>query len=181
MHVILGALGTLVTILWLLYRLAEMGIDLGGLNPFLWQRRRRWRKQHDANPVYKIDAPLEATALLMTAVAKADGDMSAEEKAELLRLFSTEFHMDDREAAGLLVSSNYLLGKGEEVRDNLKRVMAPSLPNFTGDQARSALELLERVARVAGPASDLQGRLIEATGRLLKAGPASRANWACER
>lgn len=28
MHVVPGALGTLVTILWLLYRLAEMGIDL---------------------------------------------------------------------------------------------------------------------------------------------------------
>ncbi len=95
MHVVLGALGTLVTILWLLYRLAEMGIDLGGLNPFLWQRRRRWKQQHDANPGYKIDTPLEATALLMTAVAKADGDMSAEEKTELLTVFRRVSHVGE--------------------------------------------------------------------------------------
>lgn len=41
MHIVLGLLGTLVTILWLLYRLAEMGIDLGGLNPWAWRRRRQ--------------------------------------------------------------------------------------------------------------------------------------------
>ena len=45
MHIILGALGTIVTILWLLHRLAEMGVSLGGLNPWLWQRRRKWRAQ----------------------------------------------------------------------------------------------------------------------------------------
>ena len=177
MHVVLGALGTLVTILWLLYRLAEMGIDLGGLNPFLWQRRRRWKQQHDANPVYKIDSPLETTALLMTAVAKADGDMSAEEKAELLRLFSEEFHMSSKEAAGLLVSSSYLLGKGDEVRDNLKQVLAPSLPKFTADQARSALDLLQRVARIAGPTGELQQELIANTSQLLGSVAAMNGKW----
>jgi uncharacterized tellurite resistance protein B-like protein len=114
----------------------------------------------------------------MTAVAKADGDMSAEEKSELLRLFSTQFHMEDKEAAGLLVSSSYLLGKGEEVRDNLKSVLAPSLANFTEDQARSARELLECVARVAGPASDLQRRLIDGASRLLMVSSARRDKWA---
>jgi len=44
MHFILGLLGTIVTILILLNRLADAGIDLGGLNPFLWHRRRKWRK-----------------------------------------------------------------------------------------------------------------------------------------
>lgn len=79
MHV-LGLLGTIVTILWLLHRLAEMGIDLAGLNPFLWRRRRRWRNNYQANPIFKIDSPLEATALLVTAIAKADGEMSSKEE-----------------------------------------------------------------------------------------------------
>ena len=37
MHIILGVLGAVITILILLNRLAEAGIDLGGLNPFLWR------------------------------------------------------------------------------------------------------------------------------------------------
>ena len=39
MPVILGFLGSIATILVLLRQLAEAGIDLGGLNPFLWKRR----------------------------------------------------------------------------------------------------------------------------------------------
>jgi len=43
MHIIIAFLGTIVTILVLLDRLAQAGISLGGLNPFLWRRRRKWK------------------------------------------------------------------------------------------------------------------------------------------
>jgi len=46
MHVIIGFLGSVVTILWLLHRLAEMGIDMGGLNPWTWRRRRNFRQKY---------------------------------------------------------------------------------------------------------------------------------------
>jgi uncharacterized tellurite resistance protein B-like protein len=177
MHVIIGALGSLVTILWLLHRLAEMGIDLGGLNPFLWQRRRRWKRHYDANPIYKIDSPLEATALLITAAAKVDGDMSAEEKAEILRIFSEEFHMPKNDAAGLLISSSHLLGKGEEVQGHLQKVMAPSLKHFTPEQAESAIELINRVSNVADSASELQSQLIERASKCLESKGAERGKW----
>jgi uncharacterized tellurite resistance protein B-like protein len=177
MHVIIGALGSLVTILWLLHRLAEMGIDLGGLNPFLWQRRRRWKKHYDANPIYKIDSPLEATALLITAAAKADGDMSAEEKAEILRIFSKEFHLSKNDAAGLLISSSHLLGKGEEVQGHLQKVMAPSLQNFTPEQAASAIELITRVTNIAGSASELQRELISNSNSVLASIGPEHGKW----
>jgi hypothetical protein len=159
MHVIIGFLGSVITILWLLHRLAEMGIDLGGLNPFLWQRRRRWRKSYEANPIYKIEQPLEATALLVVATAKADGDMSVEEKKAILAMFEREFELPKREAAGLFISSTHLLGSGEELHKNLKGVLAPSLPKFTLEQAQSAVELMRAIARV-GAASDAKAELI---------------------
>ena len=177
MHVILGALGSLVTILWLLHRLAEMGIDLGGLNPFLWQRRRKWKKHYDANPVYKIDSPLEATALLMTAAAKANGDMSAEEKTGILNIFSEEFHLSEKDASGLLISSSHLLGKGEEVRDDLKQVLAHSLNNFTQEQADSAIELITRVTNITGSASGLQSRLIDNASNILRSRGPEHGKW----
>jgi hypothetical protein len=39
MHVILGLLGAVITILILLKRLSDAGFDPASLNPFLWYRR----------------------------------------------------------------------------------------------------------------------------------------------
>lgn len=177
MHVILGILGTIVTILWLLHRLAEMGVTLGGLNPFLWHRRKKWTKYHDANPIYKIDSPMDVTALLMTAVAKADGDMSKEEKHELLSMFQNEFNLDKKESAALLIASSHLLGKGDEVRDNLKGVLKPSQDSFSADQASSAIEMLNKMAGVSGSPSELQQVLINNVSAILGKIGAPKGKW----
>jgi uncharacterized tellurite resistance protein B-like protein len=160
MHIVLGALGSMITVLWLLHRLAEMGIDLGGLNPWLWQRRRKWRKKHDANPIFSLDSPLDLAGLLVTSVAKLDGDMTAAEKAGILALFETEFHLSKRDAAGLLIASVYLFGKGDEVREKLPAIMAPSQARFSPEQANSTLEMMRAVSELDGGASEIQSDLI---------------------
>lgn len=177
MHVVVGMLGTLVTVLWLFYRLAEMGIDLGGLNPFLWQRRRKWKKHYDANPVFKLDSPMEATALLITATAKADGDMSSEEKRAILEIFEKEFHLSRKDAAGLLISSSHLLGKGDEVRNSLNAVLSPSLSNFTAEQAASAVALIRRVAAIGSSASGMQEELIGNATSILRQASMPKDKW----
>ncbi len=177
MHIILSVLGTIVTILWLLHRLAQMGVTLGGLNPFLWNRRRKWKKHHDANPIFKITSPLEATALLLTATVKADGDMSSEEKREILSIFENEFHLSTKESQGLLVSSSHLLGKGDELQNNMKGVLAPSLDSFSSDQAQSAIELLKRVGSLSGPASQSQQELINQAGTFLSQTNQPQPKW----
>jgi len=177
MHVVVGMLGSLVTVLWLLYRLAEMGIDLGGLNPFLWQRRRQWKKHYDANPVFKLDSPMEATALLITATAKADGDMSTEEKRAILEIFENEFHLSRKDAAGLLISSSHLLGKGDEVRNSLNAVLSPSLSSFTGEQAASAVALIRRIADIGGSTTGLQDELIENASSILRQASMPKGKW----
>ncbi|MEL6871080.1 MAG: TerB family tellurite resistance protein [Pseudomonadota bacterium] len=161
MHVIIGFLSSIVTILWLLHRLAEMGIDLGGLNPWSWKRRRKFRAAYEANPIFRLDDPLEATAVLMVAVAKADGDMSGAERRELLDAFTERFHLSNSDAAALLTASTHMLGNGDAVRDSLESVLQPSVDKFSPTQATSAVELLEQVAAVDGAASDAQQALIE--------------------
>lgn len=177
MPAILGLLGTIVTILWLLYRLAEMGIDLGGLNPFLWRRRSKWKKHYEANPIYKIESPMEATALLITATAKADGDMSAEDKQTILQIFENEFHLSVKEAVALLTASSHLLGKGDEVRDNLKGVLAPSLGNFSTSQAESAIHLLEKMAKIGNAASELKQHIVRNATAILSGVSKPKAKW----
>jgi uncharacterized tellurite resistance protein B-like protein len=167
MHIILGVLGSVVTILWILHSLAEMGIDLGGMNPWLWRRRRGWRNRYEANPIYSIENPMDVTALLITAVAKADGEISSSEKKEVLSIFMEEFGLSKRDAAGLLISSSHVLGKGEEVKNDLQNILRPSLQKFTPDQVSSAMELLRRISNVDDAASELQSELIAAADNIL--------------
>lgn len=150
MHIILGFLGTIVTILVLLNRLAENGIDLGGLNPFLWHRRRKWRNLYQGNPIFKIENPMDATAILMVAAAKADGDLAREDKNQLLELFEKHFNLSRKDAAGLLISSAHLLGDGSALRSNLKRFIAPSRGGFNAPRIRAALDLIGEVVHRSG-------------------------------
>lgn len=177
MHIIIGFLGSIITILWLLHRLAEMGIDLGGLNPWLWQRRRKWRNLYEGDPIFRIDSPMEATALLVTALAKADGEMSSVEKKEVLSIFESEFGLSKRDAAGLLISSVYLLGNGDEVRSNLSAVLKPSLEEFKPKQLSSALELFIRVAEADDPATDMQRDILDKAETILNAKLAPKGEW----
>ena len=77
MHLVLGFLGTVVTVLFLLDRL---GIDLGGMNPFYWYRRRAFAKKYGSDPIYSIEDPIHVAALLIIGAAKLDGDLTAEQK-----------------------------------------------------------------------------------------------------
>ncbi len=160
MHIILAFLGSIVTILILLSRLANAGIDLAGLNPFLWKRRRKWKQNMEGNPIFRIESPLDVTALLATATAKSDGDMSAEEKKTLLSLFQSEFNMNKKDAAGLLISSAYLLGDGEELSKNMDKIIKPSLDKFTDEQAKSALVLLDKVCHVDSSTKELKHEFV---------------------
>lgn len=177
MHIIIAFLGSVVSLLWILHRLAEMGIDLGGLNPFLWRRRRRWKMQYQANPIFQITDPMETTALLLTAVAKADGDMSAEEKSELLDIFRAEFELSVSDSTALLAASSHALGKGDEVRDSLSQVIAPSLEQFKPNQLKTACELLERIAGIGGPASEPQAALVLAATAILEKRLQPEGKW----
>jgi len=145
MHIILGLLGAIVTILVLVKRLSDAGIDLGWLNPFSWRRRRAWRKKYEGNPVFSLEGPLEVAAMLATAVAKIDGEISKEEKAVLLSLFQSEFNKTEKEASDLLMSSIYIFGDGQEVISKPEKVLQRSLDKFSEDQATSVMSLLNAI------------------------------------
>lgn len=178
MHILLGALGTIITILILLNRLAAAGIDLGGLNPYLWNRRRKWRNTYEGNPIYKIENPMDATAILMVATVKADGDMTKDDKDLLLSLFENAFKLTREEAVGLLISSAHLLGDGTEVRENIKRFLSASKASFTGDQAESAVTLITQVAGNSGAVHPNTQELLQQIKKELPPVSSTTQTWA---
>ena len=177
MHIVIGILGSIITILILLNRLAEAGIDLGGLNPYLWNRRRKWRKQYLGNPLYKIESPMDATAILMLAAAKADGDLAKEDKNFLLQTFEQKFGLSKKDAAGLLISSGHLLGDGNELRQNVKKFLKPSEENFSATQTQSALELIESAAGKADEHHPNAEALLADIRGILQLKPPSEGSW----
>jgi uncharacterized tellurite resistance protein B-like protein len=178
MHVLLALLGSIVTILFLLSRLADAGISLGGLNPFLWRRRRAWRKKYEANPLFALEQPLEITGLLAVAVAKADGDMSATERQALLAEFETTFALKPREATALLTSSAHMLGDGQLFRDKLDDLLTKHKERFSDAQRDSALALLERVASSSGATSAERRELLARVRRAFGVDAAPKGVWA---
>lgn len=176
MHIILGVLGSVITILVLLNRLAEAGIDLGGLNPFLWHRRRKWKKTLERDPLFTLDKPMDVAALLIVATAKVDGDISSEEKQAILNIFKDEFHLSVREAADLFGGSAYLLRARTDLGSQVERIIAPCAERFTPEQAASTIDLMAAVAAIDGPGSELREQLIaQARAAFQKLG--SKQKW----
>ena len=160
MHIILGLLGIIVTILVLLNRLQEGGIDIGWLNPFSWHRRRKYRLEHDLNPAFKLSSPMDVAALYMVTVAKIDGDISKEQKEQILRLFESEFHLSSQRARELLASSVYLLGQTSDVFSQPSKVLDRCSDKITEEQCKSICFLIDEVAKVEQPSSAPQAKLI---------------------
>ena len=148
MHIILGILGTIVTILVLIKRLSDAGIDITWLNPFTWHRRRTWSNNYQGNPIFSLNDPLEVAALLATTVAKIDGEISREEKEILLSLFQKEFNKSEKESSDLLMSSIYLFGDGDEAVSKPEAILKFSIDEFTEDQASSLIKLLETISTI---------------------------------
>lgn len=172
MAYLLGLLGVVVTVLVLLSRLADAGIDLGGLNPFLTRRRRAWRQKFEANPLFGLDKPMDVAAVLAVGVAKADGDMSMEQKQALLAAFQQTFDIDHRVAEELLASSAHLVGDGRILRDQVLDVVAGSKEQFTDGQVESTMSLLEAIAAVEG-ASGRQREFVSNVADALRGQPAA--------
>ena len=165
MPYLIGLLGAIVTVLVLLKRLANAGIDLGGLNPFARRRRRAWQSKFEANPLFGLEDPMDAAAALSVGVAKASGDLSSEQKSALLAGFRSTFDLNRVEAEKLLASSAYLVGDGQIFSDQVEGVVAKSREHFTDNQIASTLALIEEIAAVEGATEQLReliGRIEEA-------------------
>ncbi len=161
MHIILAALGSIITILILLNRISQTGLDLGWLNPLTWGRRRAWKKLYHANPAYSLTSPMEVIALLMYAAAKSEGEISSNQKLFILKKFQSVFHLDEEQATQLLSSSTFLL-KETEIQDlNIKQVLTGSKDNFNSEQAQSGLELIRQVANLEESENAFQKKIIQ--------------------
>lgn len=167
MHIVIAAVTALAGLLWALNSLQRSGFSFSSLNPFLAWRRWQWRQAHGGRPIYKLERPMEVAAVLLLGVAKADGDITSDQKRELQAMFQSEFDISRDEAADLLLASSYLIRDEIYIVDHLDKILERSARRFDPAAVGSLLGMMRRIAALDGSVNAEQQKLIEATERYL--------------
>ncbi len=157
MHVVLVLLGSVVSILYMLDR---MGVDLGGMNPFHWRRRRAWAKKYGGDPIYSIEDPIQVAVLLVVGTAKLDGDMSTEQKTQLLEMLESVFSINAKAASDLVGSAQHLLAAPQVIDSQLNNLARKNRHLFSSKQGERIVEMMIYVTKVAGNLSAKQAEYI---------------------
>ena len=158
MHVLLGLLTAIVTVLYLLNR---MGVNLGGLNPFGWRRRRAFAKKYGADPIYSVENPVDVAALLIIGVAKLNGDLTAEQKKVAQEQFKSNFSLDSRAVSQLFGSAAHLLAAPQLIDTQLGALADKNKDRFSQDQAESMIQMMTEVASADGHLTTVQSEFID--------------------
>ena len=120
---------------------------------------------------------MDVAALLMLATARCEGEVSAEQKAFLLNYFEIEFHLSENEASALLLSTAYLLRHETDIVDQLDKILEASKQQFTPEQVKSAVDLMEKISWLDGASNAYQAELITKTRTILQAVHQPHDKW----
>jgi uncharacterized tellurite resistance protein B-like protein len=175
MHVVLGVLTAIVSILYFLDRL---GIDLGGMNPFYWYRRRAFAKKYGSDPIFSVEDPIHIAALLVIGAAKLDGDITAEQKQLAMQQFISEFSMEEREASQMFGSAAHLLAAPQLIGEQLQKLADRNKDTFSPEQAESLMQMLVKVAAANGSISTGQQEFIDRVRSAYIKTPKGEGTWA---
>lgn len=163
MHVIIAAITAIAGLFWALNSLQRSGFDLNSLNPFLAYRRWRWRSTYGARPIYRLERPMDVAAVLLLGIAKADGDITSDQKRELQAMFQSEFEISRDQAADLLLASSHLIRDQIYIVDHLDKILETSAARFEPAAVGSLLGMMRKIAAMDGSINGEQQKLIDAT------------------
>lgn len=177
MHIVIAAITALAGLLWALNALQRSGFHLDSLNPFLAYRRWQWRKTYGTRPIYRLQRPMDVAAVLLLGVAKADGDITSDQKRELLGMFQSEFEISRDEASDLLLASSHLIRDEIYLVDNIDKLLEPCAERFEPDAVTSLLAMMKRIALLDGSINSEQQKLIDATQQYFAGRARGTGRW----
>jgi len=177
MHVLIGVLTAIAGLIWALVSLKRAGIALNPVSPFTWYRRIQWQNKCNQKPLYCLREPVDVAGVLLLGVAKCEGEISAQQKRDILSIFETEFQLDTKDASDLLVASAHLLRDEVYILDNLPKILSPSTEGFTPAHVSSLLALMRRVGTLESPLNEEQEKLIAATEQHFSTRTTRKEKW----
>ncbi|MFN3713837.1 MAG: TerB family tellurite resistance protein [Alcanivoracaceae bacterium] len=177
MHFAIAAITALAGLIWALNSLQGSGVDLNSFNPFTWARRRRWAKLYGTRPLYNLSKPMEAAAAIIVGTLKQEGEISREQKASVIAIFRSHFHLNDQSAMDLFSASSHLVKDELNLGEGVRHILQPSIARFTPDMASSFVGILVDVANLEGPPSEAQRQIIERVRCELGTTARPASNW----
>ena len=177
MHIIIGLITAIAGLIWALNSLERSGFRWSSINPFYWHRRNKWKKQYQESPLYALSEPMEVAAVVMLGVAKLEGEISREQKKEILKIFNSEFNLDEKSSSDLFASTSYLLQSENNFLKNIDKVLARSKDSFSEEQAESTIALAERIAKLDSNISHTQQELLNSFARQFHSNQKQIQKW----
>ncbi len=177
MHILLGLITTLAGLAWALYRLQNAGINLNSFNPFFWIRRRKWEQQLGTKPIHQLDNTIDAASVLMVTIAKMDGEITREQKTEIISLFENEFGLSHSDAIESYASSSYMLQDEVNIIAEVKNILEPNKTLFKPHQSESLLKMLNTLASNEGVQTKEQKDFIVEVVKQLHIDSKSARTW----
>ena len=174
MHILLGLITAIASLLWALNR---FGVDIHSLNPFNWHRRRQWQKKLSTKPIHTLKKPVEAAAVLIVGIVQSEGLISREQKSEILNIFVNDLKQDKADAHDMLGSAVFLLKDIRDVEAEVPQILAPNKEYFTEPQARSLVQILTRIATFEGDITATQSNIIKAVDQELLREKVKPGEW----
>ncbi len=175
MHVLIGLLTAIAGLIWALVALDRAGFRLS--SPFALFRRYQWSKKYSRKPLHSLTEPIDVVAVLLLGIAKCEGEISADQKKQLLNIFEQEFEISADEAADLLLASSHLIRNEIYLVDQIDKILEPSLGRFGDAHIKTVDSLMMQVASLESPANEEQLKLIDGVRRVFGSVSRSGGKW----
>lgn len=165
MHVILGVLGTVATLMFAVAALKRSGVS--GFNPHALYRRVQWNRKAGANPLFTLTDPVDVASVLLVGTAKCEGEMTVSQKKLIVDLMAQEFSLERDLADDQMVAAAFMIRHEVYIVDQLSKILAPIKKHIDPRQRELVLSMMQKVAACDGEPNQEQLKLLEATESLL--------------
>ena len=108
---------------------------------------------------------MEAAALLAVAMAMLEGEITREQKNEIISLFVKEFGIAQETASDYYSSSSHMLKDVMSISAEVKNVLKPTKSDFKQNHVDTLVIMLSKISTAEGPANTEQELLLQAVTR----------------
>jgi len=118
-------------------------------------RRSLWRRRTKVDLTRNIEDPRLAAAVMMCAVANADGDITEREMTAILELMEENFQIARGDCVEMLSEARWLAKEAKDLSAFLQRLSRPVAACCSHQELEDLFQMLEAVDRVEGGGSQI--------------------------
>lgn len=173
MHILLGLIaivGVIALWIWRARAAAEVASDVvdAASDAQSALRRYGYRRKAGEHPADGVDDPRLAAAGVMAAIARMDGDLTADQINALRVECRATFRVDQREADDMAAYGRWIASQSQDPGDSIRRLTRVIRDRTDREAHEDMVRMMRRVASVEGGSpNELQEEAISRMSRAL--------------